>query len=191
MPSLKWMAPQGRPRVFGIYKRVTSIGKAGANDVAIDSASLHPHHAQVVFDGRDFTIAPVDSGANLLVNGKRKKKSKIFHNDKLTLGEVDLVFSLYDESATRESGPSEAEVDTAEIEGMLKLSDFNRRLLEIRSIPEQIEALQGSHPLGFGQPIDVANAAAFLGSDEVSVYFRDPVSSERMRTNFHIVIVCP
>jgi transcriptional regulator with GAF, ATPase, and Fis domain len=141
MPSLKWMAPQGRPRVFGIYKRVTSIGKAGANDVAIDSSSLEPHHAQVVFDGRDFAVSPVDSAATLMVNGKRKKKSKIFHNDKLTLGEVELVFSLYDESATREVEASAASEHGAEIEGMMKLSDFNRRLLEIRAIPDQIEAL--------------------------------------------------
>jgi transcriptional regulator with GAF, ATPase, and Fis domain len=141
MPSLKWMVPQGRPRVFGIYKRVTSIGRAGANDVAIDSASVGAHHAQVVFDGRDFAVASVDPDVALLVNGKKKKKSKIFHNDKLTLGDVDLVFSLYDESASRDPGAEGQASQTSEIEGMLKLSDFNRRLLEIREIPHQIEAL--------------------------------------------------
>jgi len=141
MPSLKWIVPQGRPRVFGIYKRVTSIGKAGANDVAIDEGSLEPHHAQLVFDGRDFSVAPVDPGATVLVNGKKKKKSKVFHNDKLTLGDVELVFSLYDESASRDGDPPQEESYTSEIEGMMKLSDFNRRLLEIRAIPEQIEAL--------------------------------------------------
>ena len=135
------MAPQGRPRVFGIYKRVTSIGTAGANDVIIDSEGLAPHHAQVVFDGRDFTIAPVDAGAAIAVNGKKKKKSKVFHNDKLTLGEAELVFSLYDESANRDASVAEDQSHTSEIEGMLKLSDFNRRLLEIRAIPDQIEAL--------------------------------------------------
>jgi transcriptional regulator with GAF, ATPase, and Fis domain len=142
MPSLKWMVPQGRPRVFGIYKRVTSIGQAVANDVAIDSASLEAHHAQVVFDGRDFAVAAVDPGAVLLVNGKKKKKSKIFHNDKLTLGDVDLVFSLYDESSTSRDPHAEANASyTSEVEGMMKLGDFNRRLLEIRAVPEQIEAL--------------------------------------------------
>jgi transcriptional regulator with GAF, ATPase, and Fis domain len=142
MPSLKWMAPQGRPRVFGIYKRVTSIGRAGANDVAIESDSLEAHHAQVVFDGRDFSVTAVDAGATLQVNGKKKKKSKIFHNDKLKLGDVDLVFSLYDESSTsRDSDAEGSPSHTSEIEGMMKLSDFNRRLLEIREIPEQIETL--------------------------------------------------
>ncbi|TFH31401.1 MAG: FHA domain-containing protein, partial [Myxococcales bacterium] len=119
MPSLKWMVPQGRPRVFGIYKRVTSIGQAVANDVAIDAASLEPHHAQLVFDGRDFSVAVVDSGAVLSVNGKNKKKSKIFHNDKLTLGDIDLVFSLYDESSTSRDPNAEAtDSHTSEIEGM-------------------------------------------------------------------------
>jgi transcriptional regulator with GAF, ATPase, and Fis domain len=141
MPSLKWMVPQGRPRVFGIYKRVTSIGRAGANDVSIDSAALEAHHAQLVFDGRDFSVASIDSGAALLVNGKKKKKSKIFHNDKLTLGDIDLVFSLYDESANRDAGPEQESSHSSEIAGMMKLSDFNRRLLEIRAIPDQIEAL--------------------------------------------------
>jgi transcriptional regulator with GAF, ATPase, and Fis domain len=140
MPSLKWMMPEGRPRVFGIYKRVTSVGRAGANDVVID-AGLEAHHAQVVFDGRDFTVASVDPNAALWVNGKKKKKSKIFHNDRLTLGDVDLVFSLYDESTTRDPDAQGKASQTSEIEGMLKLSDFNRRLLEIRAIPEQIEAL--------------------------------------------------
>jgi transcriptional regulator with GAF, ATPase, and Fis domain len=141
MPSLKWMVPQGRPRVFGIYKRVTSIGRAVANDVAIDSGSLEAHHAQVVFDGRDFAVASVDPAVALLVNGKKKKKSKLFHNDKLTLGDVELVFSLYDESATRDPDVEGRVSHTSEIEGMMKLSDFNRRLLEIREIPHQIEAL--------------------------------------------------
>jgi transcriptional regulator with GAF, ATPase, and Fis domain len=141
MPSLKWMVPQGPPRVFGIYKRVTSIGRAGANDVSIGSESLEPHHAQIVFDGRDFSVATVDPGAVIEINGKKKKKSKVFHNDKLKLGEVELMFSLYDESSSRDAAASGGPSDSAEIQGMIKLSDFNRRLLQIRSIPEQIEAL--------------------------------------------------
>lgn len=125
--------------MFAIYKRVTSIGRAGANDVSVDSDSLQDHHAQVVFDGRDFSLNAVDPGGVILVNGKKKKKSKIFHNDKLTLGDVELVFSLYDEGSSREQNDEGSQ--TSELAGMVKLSDFNRRLLEIRRVPDQIEAL--------------------------------------------------
>ena len=125
--------------MFAIYKRVTSIGRAGANDVSVDSDSLQDHHAQVIFDGRDFSLNAVDPGGVILVNGKKKKKSKIFHNDKLTLGDVELVFSLYDEGSSREQNDEGSQ--TSELAGMMKLSDFNRRLLEIRRVPDQIEAL--------------------------------------------------
>jgi transcriptional regulator with GAF, ATPase, and Fis domain len=126
--------------VFAIYKRVTSIGRAGANDISVDEDSLQDHHAQVVFDGRDFSLSTVDPESVILVNGKKKKKSKIFHNDKLTLGDLELVFSLYDEGSSRERGDAEGS-QTSELAGMMKLSDFNRRLLEIRAVPDQIEAL--------------------------------------------------
>ena len=126
--------------MFAIYKRVTSIGRAGANDISVDEDSLQDHHAQVVFDGRDFSLSTVDPESVILVNGKKKKKSKIFHNDKLTLGDLELVFSLYDEGSSRERGDAEGS-QTSELAGMMKLSDFNRRLLEIRAVPDQIEAL--------------------------------------------------
>ena len=126
--------------MFAIYKRVTSIGRAGANDISVDADSLQDHHAQVVFDGRDFSLSAVDPDSVILVNGKKKKRSKIFHNDKLMLGDVELVFSLYDEGSSREWGDDEGS-QTSELAGMMKLSDFNRRLLEIRAVPDQIEAL--------------------------------------------------
>lgn len=140
MPSLKWIASKGKPRVFTIYKKVTSIGRGGANDVCIDSKALADFHAQVVFDGRDFSVSEVEGAGGLQVNGKKKKKSKIFHNDRVTVGDAELVFSLYDEAPAR-GGADESAGHTAELTGMVKLSDFNRKLLGIRSVPEQINAL--------------------------------------------------
>ena len=137
MPSLKWVAPQGRPRVFPVYKKITSIGRGAANDVVLDDATLAEHHAQLVFDGRDFTIQAVDDTVH--VNGKKKRKAKIFHNDKLTLGELELVFSVYDETVPETR--AEDDDHAAELAGMIKLSEFNRRLLQIRAVPEQIDAL--------------------------------------------------
>ena len=138
MPSLKWVLPEGRPRVFPIYKKITTVGRGAANDVAIDDRSLAEFHVQIVFDGRDFSASEVDKGAKLLINGKKKKKAKIFHNDRLAMGEIELVFSVYDEVVESAADPSDR---SAEISGMLRLSEFNRTLLEIRSVPDQINAL--------------------------------------------------
>ncbi len=139
MPSLKWIVAEGRPHTFPIYKKITTIGRGGANDVVIEDGSLETNHAQIVFDGRDFNLSEVDKKGSVAVNGKKRRKTKIFHNDRIVMGEVDLVFSVYDEV---EHATSEAEDDrSAELAGMMKLSEFNRRLLEIRSVPEQITAL--------------------------------------------------
>ncbi len=137
MPSLKWILPEGRPRVFTIYKKITSVGRGAATDVAIDDRSMEEHHVNLVFDGRDFSVQLVASGS-LHINGKKKRKAKIFHNDKIQLGDAELVFSVYDES----SDSSATEDDhSAELAGMLRLSEFNQRLLEIRSVTDQISEL--------------------------------------------------
>ncbi len=138
MPNLKWMVKAGRPQSFPIYKKITTIGRAATNDVSLDENSLGEFHAQLVFDGRDFNLSEVE-GSPLLVNGKKKRRAKIFHNDRLTLGEVELVFSVYDE--VTELPGAQADEHSAELAGMVKLSEFNQKLLEIRSVPDQIRAL--------------------------------------------------
>ncbi len=135
------MAAEGRPRVFPVYKKITTIGRAGGNDVCVDHTSVADYHAQVVFDGRDFNLNEVDRQADIQINGKKKRRGKIFHGDRLGFGEVELLFSLYDEGAVMSGGADEGDRGGSELAGMLKLSEFNRRLMEIRSVHEQMEAL--------------------------------------------------
>ena len=97
MPCLKWMVPNGKPKIFPIYKKIVSIGRAGGNDVCVDDASLADYHTQIIFDGREFNFSEVDARGEILLNGKKKRRGKLMHGDRLTLGTVDLAFSLYDE----------------------------------------------------------------------------------------------
>ncbi|HEX4353765.1 MAG TPA: FHA domain-containing protein, partial [Polyangiales bacterium] len=85
MPCLKWMVPNGKPRIFPIYKKIISVGRAGGNDVAVDDDSLSDYHAQVIFDGREFNFSEVDARAEMLLNGKKKRRGKLMHGDRLTL----------------------------------------------------------------------------------------------------------
>lgn len=140
MPSLKWVVSEGRPRTFPIFKKITTIGRGAANDVRIDDASLEEFQARIVFDGRDFSLTEDDSASGQHINGKKKRRAKIFHNDRIQMGEIELVFSVYDE-VTEMGGGAQEEDHSSELAGMLKLSEFNRRLLEIRSVPDQIRAL--------------------------------------------------
>jgi transcriptional regulator with GAF, ATPase, and Fis domain len=139
MPCLKTMVPSGKPKIFPIYKKIVSIGRAGGNDVALDDVSVADYHAQVIFDGREFNFSEVESHGEMLLNGKKKRRGKLMHGDRLTLGTIDLVFSLYDEVV------AEAQNDSStELSGLRKLYDFSQRLMELRSLPELLSALMDS-----------------------------------------------
>src|SRR5450755_2354753 len=97
MPILKWFPPQGSPHAFALYKPVSTIGTAMGNDVAVKGERVSPTHAQVLFDGRDFNLEEVDKQGEILVNGKKKRRARLVHGDRLTLGDVDLAFSIFDE----------------------------------------------------------------------------------------------
>ncbi|HEY2733211.1 MAG TPA: sigma 54-interacting transcriptional regulator, partial [Polyangiales bacterium] len=139
MPCLKWMVPNGKPRIFPIYKKIVSVGRAGGNDVAVDDDTLSDYHAQVIFDGREFNFSEVDARAEMLLNGKKKRRGKLVHGDRLTLGGVDLVFSLYDEVIV--AAQSDA---STELSGLRKLYDFSQRLMDLRSVPDLLSALMDS-----------------------------------------------
>ncbi|MEM6961706.1 MAG: FHA domain-containing protein, partial [Myxococcota bacterium] len=141
MPSLKWIASEGRPRVFPVFKQITSIGSAATNDITISSEGITEFQAQIVFDGREFSLVEMDSSGKLLINGKKKRRGKIYHNDKLTLGSANLVFSIYDELVSGRSFDEETFPRQAELAGMVKLSDFNQRLMQLDSLPEQLRTL--------------------------------------------------
>src|SRR4029077_20436018 len=97
MPILKWFPPQGQPRTFVLYKPVSTIGRALGNDVAVPSHGLAETHAQILFDGRDFNLEEVDKQGEILITGKKRGRPPLVHGDRLTLGDVELAFSIFDE----------------------------------------------------------------------------------------------
>jgi len=139
MPCLKWMAAQGQPRIYPIFKKITSVGRAQGNDICIESRSLADYHAQLVFDGREFNVAEVDRAGEIQINGKKKRRSKVFHGDRVLLGQVELAFSLFDDGAALST--DEPVSGQAQLAGMHRLADFSVRLAAIGTVHEQLEAL--------------------------------------------------
>src|SRR5262249_40024744 len=115
-----------------VYKKITSIGRAQGNDVVIDRPALADYHCQIVFDGRDFNLSEVDRDGELCINGKKKRRGKLVHNDRLLVGDVDLVFSVYDEGQAGKGDDDGAGNEVAEIAGLRKLYEFSQRLMEIK-----------------------------------------------------------
>jgi transcriptional regulator with GAF, ATPase, and Fis domain len=138
MPSLKLVPAAGRPRVFPIYKKITTIGRAMGNDICIEGSSVADFHAQIVFDGRDFNLSEVDRHGDITINTKSKRRAKLLHNDRINLGGVDLAFSVYDEG---QSPGKDRDDDAGELSGLRKLHEFSQRLMEIKDVSELLKAL--------------------------------------------------
>src|SRR5580693_3418151 len=140
MPILKWFPSQGPARTFVLYKPVTTVGRALGNDVAIPSHGLAETHVQMLFDGRDFNLEEVDKQADILINGKKKRRARLVHGDRLTLGDVALSFSMFDEPA-RSSGGGQVQVHGAPAMTETQLNVTNQQLAGFRKLYEFSEKL--------------------------------------------------
>src|SRR5688572_5282206 len=100
MPTLRATLPDHGPRAFRVYKPTMTIGRGEENDIVVDAPTILDAHAQLTFDGRDFYIAGLDKNQEVAVNGKRRSKQRLGHNDVMRLGAIDFVFSTFDEPTT-------------------------------------------------------------------------------------------
>ena len=152
MPILKWFPPQGPPRTFVLYKPVTTVGRALGNDVAVAGEGVAETHAQILFDGRDFNLEEVDKQAEILINGKKKRRARLVHGDRLTLGDVELAFSMFDEPQKRRgtrrrdgdrATVSETQLDVTDqqLAGLRKLFEFSEKLMTMKDVDELLEAM--------------------------------------------------
>jgi transcriptional regulator with GAF, ATPase, and Fis domain len=140
MPSLRVTSPGKSPKVYSLYKKITSIGRGEENDVIVDDPLLADSHAHIHFDGRDFNVTSIDKNGDLAVNGKRRKKHRLVHEDVLKIGSTELAFSLYDDATARESERAAA-VETETMAAYKRLYEFSARLLEHYELADLLEAL--------------------------------------------------
>jgi transcriptional regulator with GAF, ATPase, and Fis domain len=138
MPSLRVQVPGRGPTVYHLYKKITSMGAAPENDIVLPDPLVGDAFAHILFDGQTYTIATLSRKSDLMVNGKKRKKHKLSHEDRLVVGAIELRFSLIDAQAPAED---EAAETMAEIDAYHKLFDFSAKLMEKHDLDELLEAL--------------------------------------------------
>ena len=140
MAIIRFFPAEGQPVPVAIMKPVTTIGRALGNDVHVPDKSVGDHHAQVVFNGRDFQLEEVDKGAEILINGKKKRRARLVHGDRLQLGKAQLDFSMFTEMPAPE--PVDDEVPAGgEMAELRKLQGFSERLMMSKSVDDLLETL--------------------------------------------------
>jgi len=155
MPTLKHFPASGAPTLYSVHKPVTTMGRALGNDVSLKAAGVAEHHAQIVFDGRDFTLEEIDRVADIAINGKKKRRARLVHGDRVTLGAAEVAFSMFSEVQKRRGGgddsddsegPKEPRLDPGtslsnEIAGVRKLFAFSEKLINRKSVDDLLEAM--------------------------------------------------
>ena len=123
MPSLFYMPAGGsRPKSVQLFKRITTIGDASECDVSICDAALAETHANIHFDGKNFTISQLEKASPVFVNDKKVKSHRLGHKDQIKLGEALLTFNLYDEPIAEDDQVAEARLDAYR-----KMVEFSRQ----------------------------------------------------------------
>jgi transcriptional regulator with GAF, ATPase, and Fis domain len=136
MPSLRVSAPGQPPTVYHLHKKITSIGSGPDNDIVLPDP-LVPDGYAVHFDGQTYTVfAPRKT--EFVVNGKKRSKHKLTHDERLVIGSCDLRFAMVDEAAPSDD---EAANTVADIDAYTKLFDFSDKLMHTRDLGELLEAL--------------------------------------------------
>ncbi len=139
MAVIRYFLTEGPPVIVAVTKPVTTIGRAKGNDVHVPDRSVAEHHAQIVFNGRDFQLEELDRGAGILINGKKKRRARLVDGDRLSLGDAQLGFSMFTELPDQSnSGTRASRTEMAELR---KLLSFSEKLMQSPSVDELLEAL--------------------------------------------------
>src|SRR3954470_13406903 len=131
MATIRFFPSEGAPVLLALHKPLSTIGRALGHDIDLPDASVANQHAQIVFNGRDFQLEEVDRDAEILINGKKKRRARLVHGDRVTLGRAQLGFGMFSEldvAPASRSGSSQAESDMA---GLRRLHAFSERLMTV------------------------------------------------------------
>jgi transcriptional regulator with GAF, ATPase, and Fis domain len=145
MPTLIVQSADGtESRDYPLRKTLTSIGSGNTNDLVLDDPSVEASHAMVQLDGGVFEIQAVSRGCEVRINGKKKRKATLSHDDRLQIGDVELSYSIFGGAAAAAAGLGEESVSTEEIEGYRRLHEFSQKLLSDYELPVLLENLLDS-----------------------------------------------
>src|SRR5262249_50918821 len=137
MATLRMQVPGKGVKVYHIDKKLTSLGRGEEADITLPDPLLAESHAHIHFDGRDFNIATTDRDAELHVNGRKRNKHRLAHEDRIRLGMAELEFSLYDEPVTDET----AARTMAELNSYKKVVEFSQKLMANYELPLRLDQL--------------------------------------------------
>jgi transcriptional regulator with GAF, ATPase, and Fis domain len=137
MASLRLQVPGQAPKVYHLYKKITSLGKLEENDIVLPDPLIGDTHAHIHFDGKHYNIKPLSRQNPVHINGRKKRKHRLKEGDTVRIGGIELEFFLSDAPAIEE----EAAPTMVEVDSYNKLFEFSQRLLADYDLDKLLENL--------------------------------------------------
>ena len=145
---MKFHVAEGSPRLYSVHKPVTTVGKAAGNDLVISGEGVLPNHIQIAFDGRDFVVEELQRKGSMTINGKKKRRARLVHGDRVKLGGAELSFSMFAEGLKKRPKRRDEEMltqstalGTHEVAGVRKLFSFSEKLIKIRELDDLLATM--------------------------------------------------
>jgi transcriptional regulator with GAF, ATPase, and Fis domain len=89
--TLTVRGPNGAERRVPLTRRITSLGQAPENDIAVADPALPATALHLHFDGRDHDVA-VHEGVAMTVNGRKRTSWRLAAGDRIRIGATELLF---------------------------------------------------------------------------------------------------
>lgn len=138
MPSLRIHIPGKGPKIYHLYKKITTLGSSSDCDVLLPDPLVAESYAHLHHDGRDFNIQTIERRDEITVNGKKRRKHRLAHQDRMLIGAIEVVFSLFDDKPVEED---EAAQTVADLDAYRKLYEFSAKLMNNHDLPGLLNAL--------------------------------------------------
>src|SRR2546421_4192091 len=78
---------------FDLEAERVTLGRESTNTIQLHDREVSRGHAEVIHDGRQFTIADLDSSNGTFVNGERIKSRQLDTGDHVQLGRTMMLFT--------------------------------------------------------------------------------------------------
>ena len=137
MATLKFAIPGKGTKVYRIHKKITSLGRSDEADVTLPDAELADSHVHIHFDGREFNLATTEKDAEVFVNGRKKSRHKLQHEDRIRIGSAEIEFSLYDQPVADDVTDDKS----AELASYKQLYEFSHKLMASYELPTLLDQL--------------------------------------------------
>ena len=128
-----------------VTRKLTGIGSAPDNRVALADPAVLAYHCQVLRDGKNWVLSSLDRDALIMVNGKERRHYKLQDGDLLMLGGTEIAWSTDEPTKQVETTLSRQRVARPLIEGkdprFDKLARFSEKLLLGMVVPDVFKTL--------------------------------------------------